>query len=114
MTSKELKNFVYKSLDNYFVILENYGYYKKDKTNDLIILTYIKEVLSEDLSIYLTQEDKKEFIDLLYSIFGTSCIIPFADYIDNDYIGTPVFVGNLKITQEDITRSTEESSIRTT
>lgn len=68
---------LYKALTAYFTKLSNYGYHNYKETEDLILYTFLVEVLASGCDI--SEEDQRFISDTLNNLQGTSCIFGTAD-----------------------------------
>ena len=81
------------SIDRYFNHLKNFGKIDKGKTNTILVFLFIKQIVTGPMSIYVTNEDYKILDDVLYCLYGSSCLIDYPTFklshsmfenIDND------------------------------
>lgn len=75
----EFTHEVYNSVDRYFSVLTHSGYKSYAEVYNLIILTFIEEMLCGPMSEFITEEDYKYITGSLQCLYG-SCMIPFPDY----------------------------------
>lgn len=66
---------VYVSLINYYNLLEKTGYKKYTDVFNLLVLSYIQDILNCKNS-YLDEEDYKVLINALYYLSESTCEIP--------------------------------------
>lgn len=109
----DVTNFTSGTLDRYFSSLELTGQVLWDTTKKLLVLVFIEEMMSNPFIIYYTtNEDDIARQNALNCLYGTSCIIKYPKCEGN----TPMFVFNtndiLRITEDDIIRSTENNQQR--
>lgn len=71
----ELSNEVANVLDRYFTSLSNSGYKSYEDVNKIIIYTFIEELLCGPMSEFVTKDDYKSIMALLYCLYD-SCNIP--------------------------------------
>ena len=101
------------ALDKYFDTLKQTGYYKQKDVDKLLVLDYIRELLSDNYSYYITEEDFNIIKDVLYCLFGSTCLISYPVFIKNlAVIGSNKRDGNLRITEDEILRKTENDYLR--
>lgn len=96
------------TLDKYFEVLKHTGYYNYKDVKKLIVLDFIRDILSDTYNMYITEEDYTSITDLLYCLFGSTCLIPY-----------PVFIKNLAIIGDNNTgkylrRTEHEETLRNT
>lgn len=107
----ELTNEVYNSVNNYFSVLSHIGYKPYNEVYQLLVFTFIEEMLYGPLSQYLTEEDYNSINNSLYCLYG-SCMIPYPDYkkaYDEVVYKMP---NEFRITETGILRSSELSNLR--
>lgn len=101
------------TLNKYFEVLKNTGYYNYKDVKKVVILDFIRELLSDNFSIYITEEDYASIADLLYCLFGSNCLIPYPVFISNlPMIGNNYDDDQLRITENEILRNTEDVYFR--
>ena len=71
----ELSTEVTNVLDKYFTSLLNSGYKSYEDVNKIIIYTLIEELLCGPMSEFVTKDDYKSIMSLLYCLYD-SCNIP--------------------------------------
>lgn len=76
-----MDNYVYNNLAHYFKALESTGYYRYKDVYKLLILLFWYHLLYEDYRGYMTREDYKTIEKALNCFYGTSCLIPYTDYL---------------------------------
>lgn len=75
----ELTNEVYDAVTRYFSALSHMGYKSYAEVDQLLVFTFIEELLYGPLSQFITEEDYKVINDSLYCLYG-SCMMPFPEY----------------------------------
>lgn len=75
-----ITNLTYDSLNEYFNKLKHTGYLNISDTNKLLILTFIEELLFNNLSYFIDNEDYSIIINALNKLYGSNCIIGLPDY----------------------------------
>lgn len=76
-------NYTYEALCRYFSHLCNTGYMKQSEVNKLLVLTSIQRMVDCDFRGYLDQDAYNRINKALYSLYGSSCLIPYPDYYSN-------------------------------
>ena len=66
----------FEALAKYFGILEHVGYVNTATTQAIIIYSFIQELLSGPMALYVTEEDYREILTMLECL-KDGCIIPF-------------------------------------
>ena len=82
----ELLNQVSESIGVYFNALTQFGYKKQSDVNKLLMYTFIEELLTGEMRYYITEEDYRLIERALSCLYGSSCLIPYPHYINNDYL----------------------------
>lgn len=77
----KISEVVYKMFLNYFSNLEYLGFYADNITYNMIILSFIEDILKGKYGIIESEEDYKIIDNFLYTVYGTSCVIPYPEYI---------------------------------
>jgi len=72
---------VYDSLTHYFSVLEKLGYYPYKDVKKLLVLLFYRHFCYEDYRGMITFRDYKLIERALYCLFGSSCLIPYPDYL---------------------------------
>ena len=101
----ELSDYTFEVFNNYFNVLKNIGYKKNSDSNKLLILGFIEDLLTGPYRIYITDEDYKYIEAALNCLFGSSRLISFPRYPNDD---TLYHESNRLI----IPKDTEDSNIR--
>lgn len=76
----KLTNLSFIGLQNYFHTLSVFGYKNYREVNKLIALLIIEELLNGYFSSYINNEDYKSITEFLYSLYGSTCLIPYPNY----------------------------------
>ena len=76
-----MDEFIYNSLSHYFAALCKMGYYKQEDINKLLVLIYLNHILKDDYRGYVSSEDYATIEKALNCLYGTSCLIPYPDYL---------------------------------
>lgn len=106
----DITNEVYNAISRYYTILSKTGYKEYNEVDDLLIYTFIEELLTE-YAEFITESDLQSITKLLYCLYG-SCMILFPDY--EDYVGViNTIQSQFRITENNCMRITEDNSFRT-
>lgn len=73
--------YVYNAVVRYFKALAYTGYYKDKDVQKLLLLLFYYCFVFEDYRGYLKEEDYKEIEKALNCLYGTTCLIPYPDYL---------------------------------
>jgi hypothetical protein len=76
-----MDEFVYNSISHYFNALGKLGYYKYDDVKRLLVLIFYYNFIFNDFRGYITQEDYILIDKALNCLYGSSCLIPYPDYL---------------------------------
>lgn len=102
-----------KYIDKYFETLKKVGYYPYKETKKLLVIDFIRDLLSFNYNVYITDEDYTAISELLYCYFGSNCLIPYQVFIKNlPVIGVNYTDDELRITEDSILRTTEDELFR--
>ena len=76
-----MDNFIYSSITHYYEALNKLGYYKYGDVFRLLVLNFLRDFVFEDYRARLSREDYHEIEKALNCLFGSSCLIPYPDYL---------------------------------
>lgn len=76
-----MENFVYEAIAHYFKALSYFGYYKQADVQKLIVLIFYHVLLDHDYRGFVKEEDYKDIDKALNCLYGTTCLIPYPDYL---------------------------------
>ena len=107
-----LDNMAYTGVSNYFKALSLFGYKEYKEVNKLLVLLFIEELLRSSLSIYISEEDYKAITNILYCLFGSTCLIPYPEFIVNTSLVQALNDTTSRITEDDILRFSEDELLR--
>lgn len=72
---------LYESLKNYFNALSHFGYKKQSDVNKLLIYDFLVNLIEGSTKFFITEEDYKKISRALYCLYGSSCLIPYPQYL---------------------------------
>lgn len=106
----DITNNVYESLMHYFEVLKHVGYKSYSEVYSLIVYIFIEEMLTGDMSYFITEKDYNIIDRALHCLYGT-CLIPYPSYKStiNEVRGS---LKGQRVSQDDIIRTTTESNLR--
>lgn len=109
-----IKEQAFIGLNKYFNTLKYTGYISSTETLKILLLLFIDELSTKEIGIYLTNEDYKVINNLLYSLFGSSCIIPYPklNTVHSGVSNNIYSVNPFHITQREYIKSTQEELLR--
>ena len=73
---------LYESCLRYFTSLANFGYRSETDVKKLLFYVFIQELVNTT-SIVIPKEDYMHLERALYSLYGTTCLMPYPDYCEN-------------------------------
>lgn len=101
------------ALTRYFTTLSKFGYKKYSDVDKVLVFLFIEELLTGELSYYITEDDYKHIINFLYCLLGSTCLIDFPVFEDYSNLIHPVNKPFVPRTAEDsILRSTQSNNFR--
>ena len=101
------------AFERYFNTLSKLGYKSYSDVDKLIILSIIEDILSGELSFFVTEEDYRSITNAIYCIMGNNCLIDLPSYDTWDSaIHENKNRGSYRLTEGDILRITEDSIFR--
>lgn len=107
----DITNDVYESLMHYFETLKHTGYKSYDDVYSLLVYILIEEMLTGDMSFYITEKDYKAINKALYCLYGT-CLIPYPTYLKGVEDIRKNTSRKFRMTEDTIIRNTESQSLR--
>lgn len=111
---EDLINQSSESLNRYFNTLSKFGYIDYTQVNKLLVLLLIEDIIEGDLVELISEEDYKILSNCLCCLYGTSCLIPYPEYLNLTQMPKTFATGKFKITEECMIKSTECDNIRST
>lgn len=78
-----LSNLGYTGISNYFKTLSTFGYKNYSEVDKLLLLLFIEEILEGPIKEYITEDDYKSIVKVLYCLFGSTCLIPYPEGVLN-------------------------------
>ena len=75
-----MDSLLYETLYRYFTHLSNTGYEKDKDVKKVLLYTALIYLLNNDFRGLITEEDYKYINNVLYCLFGSTCLIPYPDY----------------------------------
>ena len=76
-----MEELVYNALCRYYNTLEKTGYLSYDQVEKLLVLTFFKDFVTTDYRGLITYDDYRTIEQALNCLFGTTCLIPYPDYL---------------------------------
>lgn len=108
-----LQDIANNAIERYFNSLSKFGYKKYSDVNKLLVLLFIEELLTGELSFFINECDYRSIINVLYCIFGSTCLIdlPSFDVYDNIYHKDNTKL-TYRITEDWLLRDSEHNLLR--
>lgn len=97
----------------YFNALSKLGYKSYSDVDKLLVLSVIEDILSGELSFFVTEEEYKSITNALYCIMGNNCLIDLPSYDTWDStIHKNKNSVSYRLTEGDIVRIAEDGIFR--
>ena len=101
------------AFERYFNTLSKLGYKSYSDVDKLLVLSIIEDILSGELSFFVTEGDYRSITNAIYCIMGNNCLIDLPSYDTWDSaIHENKNRGSYRLTEGDILRITEDSIFR--
>ena len=107
-----LDNMAYTGVSNYFQALSTFGYKGYKEVNKLLVLLLIEDLLRSSFSLYIDEGDYKTITNVLYCLFGSTCLIPYPEFTVNTSLSIILNSDDLKISEADTIRFSEDELLR--
>lgn len=111
----KILNDVFKSVSTYFNTLAQLGYKKQTDVEKILVYNFIGEMLTGEMRYFITEEDYRKIEQALSCLYGSSCLLPYPQYANDDYlfghVGSSGLI-NPRITEDSNIRLTEDDRIR--
>lgn len=107
-----LNNLTYNGINTYFNTLSVLGYKKYSDVNRLLVLLFINDLLRSSFSLYIDEEDYKTITNVLYCLFGSTCLIPYPEFAVNTSLVQALNDVTPRITEDDVLRFSENELLR--
>ena len=111
----EIINDVFNSIGTYFNALTQFGYKKQGDVDKLLVYSFIEEMLTGEMRFFVTEADYRLIEQALSCLYGSSCLIPYPQYANDDYLFGHIESGgliSLRITEDSNIRFTEDDRVR--
>ena len=76
-----MDDIIYKAITQYYAALCKLGYYSYKDVFRLLILCFYRDFVFHDYRGQLSRKDYHEIEKALNCLFGTTCLIPYPDYL---------------------------------
>ena len=75
---------LFNSLYRYFSTLEVTGYKGQKDVDKLLVLSFLYHLFDPDTVDFITEEDYQLIDKALYCLYGSTCLIPYPEFIGYD------------------------------
>ena len=110
------------TIDNYYNILEQTGYYNYSSVCKILVLSFIDDLLNTEFNSFISEDDYKLIADILNCFTSSDCLIPYSEFTEytnttnssidkNDNPSVLVSYSN-RITEDYNLRIAQDSSFR--
>lgn len=82
----DIINNLFSAISSYFTSLSHFGYKKKSDVNNLLIYSFIEEMLTGRMREFITEDDYRYIEKALHCLYGSTCFIPYPEYVGNSEI----------------------------
>lgn len=108
----EMNDLVYNSTVNYFNSLSRFGYVSYGSVTKLLALIALDDMLSM-FEQFVTESDLKSISNATYCLSGTTCLIAFPKFYNQDTLFHETALGYIpRVTEDNIIRSSQNDYIR--
>lgn len=76
----EITNISYDALRKYFNFLSFFGYRNYEDVHRLLILLFINSIFTGECSEYVTEEDYRVIMNMVYLLTGKTCLISYMEF----------------------------------
>lgn len=101
----------YQSLCNYYNMLEKTGYVNFNKVRQLLLLSYIEDILKE-FGGFITNSDYTILYNIVSCLMEHNCLIPYERYKIEYKKSLHKITGKLRMSEEEVIRQTQDNSLR--
>ena len=107
-----LDSLAYTGVSNYFKALSTFGYKSYKEVDKLLTLLFIKELLESPLSLYIDECDYRTITNVLYYLFGSTCLIPYPEFAVSTSLIQSLNTDTSRLSEDDIIRFSEDELVR--
>lgn len=83
---EELDKLVESAFNSYFNTLSKLGTSSISKTKNILVLSFLDEILYSDINWFITKDDYESIMQVINNLSGNNCTIPFMSYQTFDSI----------------------------
>ena len=70
------------TIDNYYNILEQTGYYNYSSVCKILVLSFIDDLLNTEFNSFISEDDYKLIADILNCFTSFDCLIPYSEFTE--------------------------------
>ena len=70
------------TIDNYYNILEQTGYYNYSSVCKILVLSFIDDLLNTEFNSFISEDDYKLIADILNCFTSSDCLIPYSKFTE--------------------------------
>ena len=70
------------TIDNYYNILEQTGYYNYSSVCKILVLSFIDDLLNTEFNSFISEDDYKLIADILNCFTSSGCLIPYSEFTE--------------------------------
>lgn len=70
------------TIDNYYNILEQTGYYNYSSVCKILVLSFIDDLLNTEFNSFISEDDYKLIADILNCFASSDCLIPYSEFTE--------------------------------
>ena len=70
------------TIDNYYNILEQTGYYNYSSVCKILVLSFIDDLLNTEFNSFISEDDYKLIVDILNCFTSSDCLIPYSEFTE--------------------------------
>ena len=108
----EITKLSYNAISRYFTSLSQFGYKNYNDVNKLLALLALDDMLNI-FSEYIDENDLKSIVNAIYCLSGTTCLIDFPSYFNNNTLFHKTKINYIaRISEDSILRIDEGSLVR--
>ena len=102
------------TIDNYYNILEQTGYYNYSSVCKILVLSFIDDLLNTEFNSFISEDDYKLIAGILNCFTSFDCLIPYSEFTEynNTIKGSVDEEDNSPVLSSYSNRITEDYNIR--
>ena len=70
------------TIDNYYNILEQTGYYNYSSVCKILVLSFIDDLLNTEFNSFISEDNYKLIADILNCFTSSDCLIPYSEFTE--------------------------------